>query len=229
MLYSAYLKKTKGQYLPMFTKQQKQLVQGSLDYIAANCFSAKWVSAKPGSTIGWQESKTDRAGKLIGAATGVSWINVVPWSQRKMLEYLTRRYTVPSAVQTHGSSTGNAAGDRPAILVSSSGVQVPGEDTLGMPTVLQDTFRINYYRSYLDSVCDAVASGGVRLIGWFAWSLLDGFEWTDGHKRKFGLVHVQYTLSKGTSADIAKAGGELQRTPKQSALWLSEHFFKPGA
>jgi beta-glucosidase len=85
---------------------------------------------------------------------------------------------------------------------------------------------VNFYREYLDSVCEAVASGDVNLIGWYAWSLFDGFEWTDGFRRKFGLVHVQYATPQGTSAAVAAAGGGLQRTPKQSAQWLSQHFFR---
>jgi beta-glucosidase/6-phospho-beta-glucosidase/beta-galactosidase len=86
--------------------------------------------------------------------------------------------------------------------------------------------RVNFYREYLDSVCEAVAAGDVNLIGWYAWSLFDGFEWTDGFRRKFGLVHVQFASPQGTSAAVAAAGGGLQRTPKKSAQWLSQHFFK---
>lgn len=119
-------------------------------------------------------------------------MNVVPWSQAKMLQYLTKRYST-------------------AILISSSGTQVPGEGGQTLPDVLQDTFRIDYYRAYMDSVCSAVASGGARVVGWYAWSRFDGFEWTDGFTRKFGLVHVST---------------DLKRTPKASARWLSKHFFK---
>jgi len=223
------------------------------------------VSARPDSDLGWRESKADGSGKLIGAATGVPWINMVPWSQAKMLRYLTERYTSkavqavqavqparpspaglssapanPQALQptlTAGSSsTRNLKGDQqqqpatqlPAILISSSGVQVPGEDKQSLPGVLNDSARIDYYRSYLNSVCEA-AAGGVRVIGWYAWSYMDGFEWTDGYTRKFGLVHVKYDGPQGTPADVAAAGKGLQRSPKQSALWLSKHFFKQSA
>jgi beta-glucosidase len=193
---AASLRKGKGQYLPNLSPQQKQQLRGSLDFIAANAFTAKWVSAKPGSDgTGWQDSKTSSSGQLIGAATGVPWMNVVPWSQAKMLQYLSKRYST-------------------AILISSSGTQVPGEEGQTLPNVLQDTFRIEYYRAYLDSVCSAVASGSTKVLGWYAWSLFDGFEWTDGFTRKFGLVHVS---------------PDLKRTPKSSSQWLSQHFFKQGA
>lgn len=215
--YPASLKAAKGQYLPAFTAQQRQLLNGSLDFIAANCFTAKYVSAKPGSSTGFRQSKSSSSGQLIGPASGVPWINVVPGTQAKMLRYISRRYSLKGP-------GGTAV--RPAVLISSSGVQVPGEEKMKLPAVLQDDFRVNFYREYLDSVCEAVASGDVNLIGWYAWSLFDGFEWTDGFRRKFGLVHVQYASPQGTSAAVAAAGGGLQRTPKNSARWLSQHFFR---
>eukprot|EP00775_Hariotina_reticulata_P009277 gene9277-9442_t len=228
--YPATLKATKGSFLPSFTSQQRQLLNGSLDFIAANCFTAKWVSARPGSDLGWKESKTDSSGKLIGPATGVPWINLVPWSQGRMLKYLTQRYsskavqaiqavqparpaqvdqsnaatyrqplqssvgagsTTTSSWKGQGAQQQLPATQQPAILISSSGVQVPGEDKQSLPGAVNDSARIEYYRSYLDSVCEAAADG-VRVIGWYAWSFMDSFEWTDGYTRKFGLVHVAY-------------------------------------
>eukprot|EP00878_Enallax_costatus_P013546 GHUV01014162.1.p1 GENE.GHUV01014162.1~~GHUV01014162.1.p1 ORF type:complete len:419 (+),score=70.36 GHUV01014162.1:205-1461(+) len=216
--YPASLKQSKGQYLPAFTTSEKKLVQGSLDFIAANCFTAKYVSAQPGNSDGWRESKFSGDGKSIGPASGVPWINVVPWSQEKFLRYLTGRYSAASGAH------------QVPILVSSLGTQVPGEEHRNIPSVLQDTFRINFYRTYLDSICEAVASKEVNLLGVYAWSWMDSFEWTDGYTRKFGLVHVKYLSPRNTPslrspASLAAAGGSLQRNPKNSALWWSKHFW----
>ena len=206
--YPSSLRKSKGQHLPTFTPNQRQQLVGSVDFIAANAFTAKWVSARPGNAgLGWQDSKTNSSGQLIGAATGVPWMNVVPWSQKRMLQYLSAHYK--------GAP----------ILISSSGTQVPGEERQQLPDVLQDSFRVEYYRTYLDSVCDAVASGGANVIAWYAWSLFDGFELTDGFTRKFGLIHVSY--QQGT--DKPAASDTLRRSPKASARWLSANFFRPGA
>lgn len=54
----------------------------------------------------------------------------------------------------------------------------------------------------------------VNLAAFFAWSLLDNFEWTQGYGARYGIVHV----------DRASEG--LERTPKLSAQWLSQHFFR---
>jgi len=47
--------------------------------------------------------------------------------------------------------------------------------------VIQDEFRINYYKEYLENVKIAI-NNGVKVKGYFAWSLLDNFEWTDGYE-----------------------------------------------
>jgi hypothetical protein len=56
----------------------------------------------------------------------------VPGTQAKMLRYISRRYSLRGP-------GGTAV--RPAVLISSSGVQVPGEEKMRLPAVLQDTFR----------------------------------------------------------------------------------------
>ena len=55
-----------------------------------------------------------------------------------------------------------------------------------MPTYahsLVDTLadRINYYESYISAMNDAVSKDGVQVLGYFAWSLLDNYEWADGY------------------------------------------------
>ncbi len=49
---------------------------------------------------------------------------------------------------------------------------------------------------------------GVPLRGYFAWSLLDNFEWTWGYSRRFGLVYVDHTSQR--------------RIPKSSAYWFRD-------
>lgn len=70
-----------------------------------------------------------------------------------------------------------------------------------------DTERINYYRGYLAQVLRAKKEG-VNVTGYFAWSLLDNFEWAEGYRPRFGLVHVDYLT--------------LKRTIKDSGYWLRD-------
>ncbi|MDP3972463.1 MAG: family 1 glycosylhydrolase, partial [Candidatus Nanopelagicales bacterium] len=56
---------------------------------------------------------------------------------------------------------------------------------------VHDLERISYYQSHLAQVLLA-KERGIRVDGYFAWSLLDNFEWTEGLKPRFGLTFVDY-------------------------------------
>jgi beta-glucosidase len=58
-----------------------------------------------------------------------------------------------------------------------------------------DTRRVQYLRDHLRELGEAHARG-VPLCGYFAWSLLDNYEWTDGYSKRFGLVYVDYATRK---------------------------------
>ncbi|GBF94088.1 beta-glucosidase-like [Raphidocelis subcapitata] len=198
--YPASLRAAKGDALPPFTPSEAASLRGSLDFVAANCFTARFVSAgdagKPGA---WRESKVSPVnGSAVGAASGLAWLDVAPWGQGRALAYLQMRY-----------------GD-PQLFISSSGVMAPGENKLQGAAALKDAFRTDYYRSYLNEVCRA-ARGGARVIGWSAWSFMDAWEWTEGFNTKFGIVHVDYSSPS------------LERAPKASALWLAANVFSRGA
>ena len=72
---------------------------------------------------------------------------------------------------------------------------------------MEDEQRCRYYQNHLSSVDQAIRKG-VDIRGYFAWSLLDNFEWSEGYKMRFGIVYVDYKTQK--------------RTPKRSALWFKE-------
>lgn len=65
----------------------------------------------------------------------------------------------------------------------------PGNVTL--PSGLHDTNRVKYYKEYLGQLKKAV-DDGANLTGYFAWSLLDNFEWGLGYTTRFGIVYVDY-------------------------------------
>ncbi len=60
-----------------------------------------------------------------------------------------------------------------------------------------DTERTAYLQSHLSALSDAI-NDGVDVEAYFAWSLLDNFEWECGYERRFGLVHVDFDTQKRT-------------------------------
>jgi len=68
---------------------------------------------------------------------------------------------------------------------------------------VEDFERVQYLRDHLAAVHQAIADG-VNLRGYFAWSLLDNFEWAEGYAKRFGLVYVDF----GTQRRILKRSGE---------------------
>jgi len=69
---------------------------------------------------------------------------------------------------------------------------------------VDDTQRLAYIRDHIAATHDAMAQG-VPVGAYFAWSLMDNFEWASGYAKRFGLVHVDFETQK--------------RTFKNSALW----------
>jgi beta-glucosidase len=73
---------------------------------------------------------------------------------------------------------------------------------------------VSYLRTHLQAVREAMRQG-VDLRGYFAWSLLDNFEWSYGYSKRFGIVHVDFETQR--------------RTPKASARFYSEVIRTRGA
>ncbi|WP_435771570.1 GH1 family beta-glucosidase [Nocardioides sp. SYSU DS0651] len=92
----------------------------------------------------------------------------------------------------------------PPIVVTESGCAYnTGPDADG---VVDDQQRIDYYRAHVGAVAEAIERG-VDVRGYYAWSLLDNFEWTEGYTQRFGLVHVDFETQR--------------RTPKRSFAWYA--------
>jgi beta-glucosidase len=67
---------------------------------------------------------------------------------------------------------------------------------------VSDPRRVDYLRSHLRAALAAVEAG-VDLRGYFAWSLLDNFEWAEGFAIRFGIVHVDFATQRRTLKDSA--------------------------
>ena len=69
---------------------------------------------------------------------------------------------------------------------------------------LDDQVRGQYFSDHLVA-CKAALDKGVPLKGYFAWSLLDNYEWAEGYGQRFGIVHVDYQTQVRTPKASAKA------------------------
>ncbi|KVI07550.1 hypothetical protein Ccrd_014126 [Cynara cardunculus var. scolymus] len=108
--------------------------------------------------------------------------------QEKLLNYVAQRY------------------NNPPIHVTENGMDDEDNDTSPLHEMLDDKLRVAYFKGYLASVSMAIKDG-VDVRGYFAWSLVDNFEWQQGYTKRFGLVYVDY-----------KNG--LARHLKSSAYWF---------
>mgnify|MGYP003346586146 CR=1 FL=1 len=92
----------------------------------------------------------------------------------------------------------------PPVYITENGAAYLDECVNG---TVMDMERVRYLASHVQAVATA-RDAGVDVRGYFAWSLLDNFEWAHGYTKRFGLVHVDYATQV--------------RTPKQSALWYRD-------
>jgi beta-glucosidase len=98
------------------------------------------------------------------------------------------------------------------IVITENGISCT--DSVALDGKVHDPLRIDFTRRYLLELERAIDEG-IPVEGYFHWSFIDNFEWADGYKQRFGLVHCDYAT--GT------------RTPKDSAAWYAEVIRTNGA
>jgi len=81
--------------------------------------------------------------------------------------------------------------------------------------IINDEYRIDWYKQYLENLRLAYAEDGVDVRGYMAWSLVDNFEWENGYETRFGMSYIDFYNDK-----------ELKRTPKKSLEFLGEWYLE---
>lgn len=76
--------------------------------------------------------------------------------------------------------------------------------------VVHDTQRVAYLNAHVNAVADAIEAGA-PVAGYFAWSLLDNFEWAWGYTKRFGIVRVDYDTQERIWKDSAVRYSEIVR------------------
>ncbi len=150
-----------------------------LDFYGANIYHGRPVTA---AADGSAEPVPYPTGPAL---TMMNW-HLTPealyWGPR----FLHERYKLPIVVTENG-------------LANTDWVALDGK--------VHDPQRIDFYQRYLREYRRA-GEDGTPLLGYFAWSIMDNFEWGFGYSKRFGLVYVDYETQ--------------QRIPKDSAWWYKQ-------
>ena len=62
---------------------------------------------------------------------------------------------------------------------------------------INDLDRISYFQQHLRALLKA-RRDGMNIRGYFAWTLMDNFEWSEGYEARFGLIHVDFKTQART-------------------------------
>lgn len=201
--YPESMRTTLGDRLPSFTDEEKAQLLGSADFYGMNHYTTKYSKDMPAAAlaraVGWdrdaavQNVVNDPNQVSIGPVGASGWLRSVPWGIRENLKWVADRY------------------NNPKIYITENGCDVLGESEQPMEEALHDTFRQEFYANYTTNVLLAAHVDGVNVKGYYAWSLMDNFEWSDGYNMRFGMVYV----------DGVGTGNGGSRHMKDSAVWFS--------
>ena len=175
-----------GQLLPKYSEADLHIMAQPLEFYGLNIYQGTPVKAG-----------RDGRAKVVPFAPGnprtaFGW-NITPPALRWGPRFIHERYGLPVFITENGLSN---------------------TDWVAQDGKVHDPQRIDFTSRYLRELRRAVADG-VPVKGYFHWSLLDNFEWAEGYKQRFGLVHVDYETQR--------------RTPKDSYHWYREVIRRRGA
>ena len=178
-----------------------EIISHPIDALGVNYYHGEAVSARPVPTEPRGEAPVTRATSSPFPAadgahshprglpvTGMGW-EIQPEGLTRLLVRLHEEYTGPAGMALYVTENGAAFDDVP--------------DAAGY---VQDDERLDFFDAHLRAVHDAIGAGA-DVRGYFAWSLMDNFEWAWGYHQRFGIVRVDYETQV--------------RTPKASALWYA--------
>jgi len=169
-----------GKDMPAFPAADLDEMKQPLDFIGMNIYKADtWRQGKDGKP----EQVTLPPGYPRSA---VDWQPISPGCMYWGPRYFHEKYKLPMSVTENGLST---------------------RDQVFLDGKVHDPQRIDFMHRSLLELGRAVREG-LPITGYYAWSILDNFEWADGYKQRFGLVYVDYQTQK--------------RIPKDSFDWYRQ-------
>ncbi len=169
-----------GPDVPNVEPGDLETINAPLDFLGVNYYSRTIVRAGAGPWPATQSVPGE------GPPTDMGW-EVYPAALEELLLRVQREYGPQE------------------LFITENGAAYPDRLQNGR---VEDEERIAYLREHIAAV-ERARGQGAAVSGYFAWSLMDNFEWARGYRKRFGLVYVDYETQV--------------RTPKASAHWYSQH------
>jgi beta-glucosidase len=172
-------------HLPQGWEQDMDGMTAPLDWCGLNFYTASRIAPEAGL---WPNTRTVLPDV---PRTDLGW-EIAPEGLTALLNRMSDHYThdLPLYVTENGTATSDAL----------------------TPDAINDAARIDYFSAHLAAARRAL-DAGVPLRGYFAWSLLDNYEWALGYNARFGLVHVDFeTQARTPKASYEAWAAFLSRT-----------------
>ena len=171
---------------PEFPAEDFDSIRQPIDFLGINYYTRGIMKADPASHV----EKATRVKNDYATHMTIGW-EVFPQGLTDILLQVRNQYgDIPIYITENGSTFY----DPP----------VAEDDRL------EDPLRVSYLRKHLGAIHEAIAKG-VNLKGYFAWSLLDNFEWGQGYSKRFGIVHVDFSTQKRTVKNSGRLYQEVIR------------------
>jgi beta-glucosidase len=156
-----------------------ELIASPIDAIGINYYSRAIIAAEPGHEM--EPGQLQHIRPENNEKTDYNW-EIYPQGIYEILDWVNKRYAPKS------------------LFIAENGAAY--HDGPSADGRVHDARRVSYLRRHFVELARAIRDG-LPVTGYFAWSLMDNFEWSVGYSQRFGIVHVDYATQKRTPKDSA--------------------------
>ncbi|CAK0792688.1 unnamed protein product [Prorocentrum cordatum] len=200
--YPPAMRQLYGDRLPQFTDEEKRRINNSADFFGLNHYGTGLGSFEPqAGSNDMSYMKAWQGPMFVKGQSG--WLYSAAWGFRKLLNWVSRRY-----------------GKDVPIYITEGGWSMSADSTA---EGISDRQRLEYYANYTSEMGRAISEDGVNVKGYYAWSLMDNFEWEQGFRERFGTTYNDFAHKPdrhGRPSDKVPTEGRQVRTRKMSSCWL---------